>query len=165
MKRNTISKNVRFTIGCADFAYAFAEMLSEQSKETEIISMADSLSKSALAALSVLPSQEVRKRKDYLTEILNRAEKMMNTCLSNKQVHGASLSAFLIALFEKLLYIPHDKTGQPKKNGWIKDSQIRDALQDIIDILQGLMTQFDSEYELTDELDQGIKAFQIYLKS
>ena len=161
-----VSSGKRKTIGVLDFIYAFGAMVRDQSDEDHILSLADALSESALQGLGCLSDECKILEKKYLSEMIRKAEKMIEEGFGSTEISGDTWTAFLLRLLDIQLFKPMRKNGLPKKNGWIRNNALRGHLKDCRNILYSLSLAFsDDENEDFEAIKLGDKVSGIYISS
>ena len=166
-QKNNVSAGKRNTIGVLDFVYAFSAMVKDQADEAHILSLADALSKSALAGLGCLAHECHILEQKYQEEMIRKAENLIIEGFGSTEISGETWTAFLLRLLDIQLHKPLRKNGLPKKNGWIRDKNLRNHLEDCRNILYSLSLAFsdDDDSEDFEAIKLGDKASGIYISS
>lgn len=157
-----VSNNKLKTIAAIDFVYGFACMIEEQVQDNSdgLISMAEELKIVSLSALQVVGCDHVTKNQEE--RMIRMAEEAVQHGFKKTVVEGAAWSAFLMSRLEALLFIPKRKNGTPQKTGWIKDKQIREAIQEVLDLVIGIHLIFDPDYSDDESAGLGVAAGAVY---
>jgi hypothetical protein len=154
------------TIAAIDFAYAMGDMLLEQfpaepeAERQAIEAMAKTLQDACITALKRYPCQLVTNR--HAARIVRKANHLIDQGFGETAQPYTVFTAFIMATTEKHLSVKNRKNGQIAKNGWIKDTRTRAAIQAVHDAVYALHIWFDPDYEDEESLDRGCRGAAVF---
>ncbi len=158
-----LSQKKQKTVELLNLAHFFGELLVKQSPDNEdgLITMAIELKRISMEALKMCSCHEISD--NQLVRIYDRMNNLLFDDGSNTtKMPCSAFSFFLIEQLESQLFIPKRANGKPKKNGWIRCQNKRDAFQNVLDLIIGMALLFDPDYEDIENAEHSQAISKVY---